>query len=77
MAGRGCSRSTSKRRGIDDEPWGDATRAAGRAPSPRGFATICRMLTYPIRVGTHFNTRLRADPGARMGGAFDPALAER
>ena len=40
------------------------------------FATILPILTYPIRVGTHFNTAFALVLSLEWADAFDPALAE-
>ena len=61
------------------------TTRAGRddaaSRSPRAFAErfarlSCRMLTYPIRVGTHFNTAFALMLALEWAEAFDPALAD-
>jgi hypothetical protein len=76
MAGPGCSISTSKRRGT--------TTAAGRpsssrwpAPSPSGFKAYLAKLTYPIRVGTHFNTAFALILALEWASAFDDMLGRR
>ena len=75
MAGRGCFSSISKRRGID-EAWGARARAAGPRLRRAACATISTILTYPIRVGTHFNTAFALILALEWADAFDPALAE-
>jgi hypothetical protein len=59
-----------------DEPWG-----AELEPLARAFAERLRdyldVLTYPIRVGTHFNTAFALILSLKWAEAFDVALAER
>ena len=76
MAGPGCSSSTSKRRGTPRR-WAAATRAAGARLRRAAAATICRCLTYPIRVGTHFNTASRWSCRSNGRSAFDQSLARQ
>ena len=45
------------------------------APSPTGCATILPLLTYPIRVGTHFNTAFALVLSLEWAETFDPDLA--
>ena len=73
-AGRGCSTSTSRRRGTTTAT-GRASSSRSPAPSPSGFATYLPKLTYPIRVGTHFNTAFALILALDWAEAFDPALA--
>ena len=54
---------------------GARARAARRTPSPSGFATYLPKLTYPIRVGTHFNTAFALILALDWAEANDPALA--
>ncbi len=76
MAGAGCSTSTSKRRGTTTALW-----AAELEPLARAFAERLRIylakLTYPIRVGTHFNTAFALVLALEWAEQFDPSLAER
>ena len=56
---------------------GGASWSRWPAPSPSGCATISRMLTYPIRVGTHFNTAFALILALEWAEQFDQPLAER
>ena len=62
--------------GRHDRDWADALE-----PLARGFAERWRdyleILTYPIRVGTHFNTAFAITLSLEWAQAFDPALADR
>ena len=73
-AGRGCSTSISRRRGTRKR--GATSSSRWRAPSPSGLRDYLPILTYPIRVGTHFNTAFALILSLEWADAFDPALAE-
>ena len=47
-----------------------------RAPSPSGCAIISPILTYPIRVGTHFNTAFALILSLEWAEQFDTGLAD-
>ena len=57
------------------EPWGDELEPLARAFAERlgGYLGI---LTYPIRVGTHFNTAFALILSLEWAEAFDPGLAK-
>ena len=59
-----------------DEPW-----AANLEPLARAFADRLRdylaIMTYPIRVGTHFNTSFALILSLEWAEAFDAALAQK
>ena len=54
---------------------GGASSSRWPARSPSGCATICALLTYPIRVGTHFNTAFALVLSLEWAEQFDQALA--
>ncbi len=54
-------------------PWGVRLEPLARAFAGR-FHDYLPVLTYPIRVGTHFNTSFALRLAADWGGAFDPSL---
>jgi hypothetical protein len=56
------------------EPWGAELKPLARAFAQR-FHEHLPLLTYPIRVGTHFNTSFALRLGIDWAEAFDPALA--
>ncbi|HVR91432.1 MAG TPA: DUF2891 domain-containing protein [Novosphingobium sp.] len=56
-----------------DAPWGDALAPLARAFAAR-FHAFLPKLTYPIRVGTHFNTGFALTLARDWGELFDPAL---
>jgi hypothetical protein len=56
--------------------WADALEPLARAFAGR-LRDYLRVLTYPIRVGTHFNTAFAMILSLEWAEAFDPALAEQ
>ncbi len=56
-----------------DAPWADALEPLARAFAAR-FHGFLPKLTYPIRVGTHFNTSFALTLAREWGAIFDPAL---
>ena len=56
------------------ERWGDELEPLARAFAGQ-LADYLRVLTYPIRVGTHFNTAFALVLSLEWGQAFDPNLA--
>ena len=75
MAGPGCSTCTSKRRGTTQR-WARRARTAGARLRRAASAIISPILTYPIRVGTHFNTAFALILSLEWAEQFDPALAD-
>ena len=59
-----------------DAPWAAALEPLARAFAAR-FAAHLPKLTYPIRVGTHFNTSFALTLAHGWAVAHDPALAEQ
>ena len=59
-----------------DEGWGAALEPLARAFAGR-LAGYLDVLTYPIRVGTHFNTSFALTLSLEWSEAFDSALADR
>jgi hypothetical protein len=59
-----------------DEPWGDELEPLARAFADR-WRDYLQVLTYPIRVGTHFNTAFALVLSLEWAEAFDQPLAER
>ncbi len=57
------------------ESWGNELEPLARAFAAR-FNQHLPLLTYPIRVGTHFNTSFALRLAIEWADAFDPALAE-
>ena len=57
-----------------DEPWAGSLEPLARAFAQR-FHEHLPVLTYPIRVGTHFNTSFALRLAIEWAGVFDPALA--
>ena len=57
------------------EGWGDALKAFAKAVAQR-LRDYLTVLTYPIRVGTHFNTAFALVLSLEWADTFDPALAE-
>jgi hypothetical protein len=57
-----------------DESWGDALEPLARAFAER-FNAFLPKLTYPIRVGAHFNTAFALILSLDWADAFDPELA--
>ena len=57
-----------------DAPWGEALAPLARAFAARFHAHLPK-LTYPIRVGTHFNTSFALTLAHGWAAAHDPALA--
>lgn len=57
-----------------DAPWGEALAPLARAFAAR-FQAHLPKLTYPIRVGTHFNTSFALTLAYRWAEAHDPLLA--
>ena len=67
MAGPGCWRCMPSWSGMMRR-WRTALAPLALGALRTRFTRIsCRMLTYPIRTGAHFNTRLRARPGGATG----------
>jgi hypothetical protein len=58
-----------------EQGWGDALEPLARAFADR-FRDYLAILTYPIRVGTHFNTALALVLSLEWAEQFDEALAE-
>jgi hypothetical protein len=58
------------------EPWGDELEPLARAFADRLRAYL-DVLTYPIRVGTHFNTAFALILSLEWAEAFDPTLAHQ
>jgi hypothetical protein len=58
-----------------DAPWAAALEPLARAFADR-FRAYLPKLTYPIRVGTHFNTAFALIHARAWALAYDPALAE-
>jgi len=56
-----------------DEPWGDELEPLARAFAER-LRTYLDVMTYPIRVGTHFNTSFAMILALDWADAFDKAL---
>ena len=56
------------------EPWGQALEPLARAFAVR-LHDYLAVLTYPIRVGTHFNTAFALIQSLDWADAFDPELA--
>jgi hypothetical protein len=59
-----------------DEPWTRELEPLARAFAKR-LIDYLAVLTYPIRVGTHFNTAFALILSLEWADAFDPALAEQ
>jgi len=57
----------------DDERWAAALEPLARAFAQR-FREYLPVLTYPIRVGTHFNTSFALRLAVEWAETFDPAL---
>jgi len=57
-----------------NERWGKELEPLARAFSQQ-FADYLRILTYPIRVGTHFNTAFALALSLEWAETFDPKLA--
>jgi hypothetical protein len=57
------------------EPWADALEPLARAFAQR-LRDYLAILTYPIRVGTHFNTAFALVLALEWAERFDPRLAE-
>ena len=57
-----------------DAPWGAALDPLARAFAAR-FSAFLPKLTYPIRVGTHFNTAFALTLARHWAVRFDPELA--
>jgi hypothetical protein len=57
-----------------DAGWGDALAPLARAFAER-LSAYLEVMTYPIRVGTHFNTAFALVLSLEWADAFDPALA--
>jgi hypothetical protein len=57
-----------------DEPWGNELEPLARAFGDR-LRDYLQVLTYPIRVGTHFNTAFALILSLEWAEKFDPALA--
>ena len=57
-----------------DEPWAGSLEPLARAFAQR-FHEHLPVLTYPIRVGTHFNTSFAQRLAIEWADVFDPALA--
>ena len=57
-----------------DEAWGANLEPLAGAFAER-FKSYLPLLTYPIRVGTHFNTAFSLTLAVEWADAFDPALA--
>ena len=73
MAGPGCSRCTPRRSGTRRR-WADNLAPLALAFADRFRAYLPR-LTYPIRVGTHFNTAFSMILSLDWAEANDPELA--
>jgi hypothetical protein len=58
-----------------EQPWGSALEPLARAFAAR-FRDYLHVLTYPIRVGTHFNTAFALVLSLEWADAFDAELAE-
>ena len=58
-----------------DAPWGGELEPLARAFAGR-LGHYLRILTYPIRVGTHFNTAFALILSLEWAQQFDPALAK-
>ena len=58
----------------EDAPWGAALEQLARAFAAR-LSDHLRLLTYPIRVGTHFNTAFALVLSLEWADEFDEALA--
>lgn len=58
---------------LHDAAWGDALAPLARAFAAR-FHAFLPKLTYPIRVGTHFNTAFALSLAHTWGRAHDPVL---
>jgi hypothetical protein len=59
-----------------DERWGAEIEPLARAFAER-LSHYLELLTYPIRVGTHFNTSFALILSLDWADAFEPALAEQ
>ena len=59
----------------DDRQWGAELEPLARAFAERLHLYLAK-LTYPIRVGTHFNTAFALILGLEWAERFDPALAK-
>lgn len=59
-----------------DQQWGMRLEPLARAFADR-FAHYLTILTYPIRVGTHFNSSFALTLEIEWADVFDPALAQR
>lgn len=59
--------------GQHDAPWAAAIEPLARDLAMR-FSAYLTKLTYPLRVGTHFNTSFAATLAHEWASAFDPAL---
>jgi hypothetical protein len=59
-----------------DAPWGIALEPLARAFAER-LAAYLEVMTYPIRVGTHFNTSFAMILSMDWAEAFDPPLADQ
>ena len=58
------------------EPWASRLEPLARAFAGR-LAEYISVMTYPIRVGTHFNTSFALILSLEWANAFDPALADQ
>ena len=58
-----------------EQGWGGALEPLARAFAER-LGRYLAVLTYPIRVGTHFNTNFAVVLSLEWAHAFDPALAQ-
>ena len=61
--------------GRHERALGQPSWSRWRARSPSAWATILRILTYPIRVGTHFNTAFALVLALEWAEQFDQPLA--
>ena len=59
-----------------DAPWGNELEPLARAFAER-LRTYLEVMTYPIRVGTHFNTSFAMILSLEWADTFDPELAEQ
>ena len=75
MAGAGCSTCTSKASRHADRDWAIELEPLARAFAERLHIYLAK-LTYPIRVGTHFNTAFALILALEWAEEFDPELAD-
>ena len=65
---------------LPEPRWSAGAGAARRRSSPTASARFCPVASYPVRVGTHFNTafglRLAADYAERADPALLPLLTD-